>query len=399
MTLTNFITAPMQMLAQTQSNGSVWYGPRHDDAAIGGVGHTQQGSEVEALFAFINWVSIVSLVLVCGLSLYFVVRYRRKAGVPIERSPAHNAPLEVAWTVVPTIFLVIMFFWGFWAYADGQIAGSDAETIDVTAQKWNWDFQYSNGALSTVIVDKGGFKEAKMFLVPADTPVLLRLKSLDVIHSFFVPDFRMKSDVFPNRMTSYAFQTHPLTDEYGFRWNEPEQNKEQGREGNVVWTTRYKYREHVIFCAEYCGDAHSRMSAVLRVVEPEVYKQLVSQWSRPDPNATPEEIGRWVYLAKSCNGCHSVDGKANTGPTWQNLFGYEHQYTDGSTILADENHLRESILIPGAKVRAGFANQMSIIPLTDKELNSVIAYIRSLSDKAPSTIIPSNGESTEGGEG
>lgn len=392
MMMLNSSLTGVRILAQVANDKqSVWYGPRHDDAAIGGTGHTAQGSEVEALFTFINWVSVVSLVLVCGLAAYFVIRYRRRQGVPIERSPAHHTVLEVAWTIVPTIFLVIMFFWGFWAYADGQVAGADAETIDVTAQKWNWDFQYSNGAVSTVLVDKGGYKEAKMFLVPADTPVLLRMKSVDVIHSFFVPDFRSKADVFPNRMTSYTFRTNPLTEEFGYLRNDPKANADADLGTNAVWTSEYKYREHVIFCAEYCGDAHSRMSAVLRVVEPEVYRDLVSQWTKPPDGTPPIEIGNWAYVAKGCNGCHSIDGGANTGPTWQNLFGYENQYADGSSVTVDENHIRESILMPGAKVRQGYANQMSIIKLEEREIDGLIAYIRSLSDKAPSSGLLDSG--------
>ncbi len=329
------------------------------------------------LFMYIFWLSVAWFVFLMGLTFYFVVKYRRVAGRKLTRSPAHHTPLEIAWTVVPTLFLVYIFFKGFWGYADALVAPSHAEVINLKAQKWAWRMTYPNGAESTLTSrfnypDESGrivtsANEAPVFVVPLGKPVQLRMSSIDVIHSFWVPDFRTKFDVFPNRYTSYWFEAKELGD-------------------------------HVIFCAEYCGDLHSEMYAILRVLPEPEYRATIDSWAIPWPEG-PVAVGKVLYKTKGCVACHSVDGSPNTGPTWKGIWGKEHEFEGGGKAVVDANYVRESILVPATKIVKGFPNQMVSYQgqLNDRELDALIAYIESLGDNPPA---PGTGHGeTPAGEG
>jgi cytochrome c oxidase subunit II len=317
--------------------------------------------KVDKPFMFITWICLIFFVPMMILMLHFVVKYRRREGVPQQRSSAHNTPIEIAWTVGPLFLLAIMFVWGFKGYIFFHVAPADAEQIDLQAMRWNWTFTYDTGtqsALTTVVADK----EVPIFPVPAGKPVKLTMHSTDVIHSFFVPDFRTKLDVFPNRYTTLWFQpTSELTlHEDGFR-----------------------YKDHHVFCAEYCGDGHSQMGAIIRVMPEEDYLAWKNQPPYDPDSMEPAEIGAMLYRIKGCNACHSVDGTANIGPSWTEAFGQPKQFADGTSLdaaAADENYIRQSILDPASQVRAGFPNQMVSYQgqLSEQEIDWLIAYIKSL---------------------
>ncbi|MBZ0172140.1 MAG: c-type cytochrome, partial [Phycisphaerales bacterium] len=202
-------------------------------------------------------------------------------------------------------------------------------------------------------LDPGSTQQVPVFVVPEDSEIALTMISQDVLHSFWIPDARVKMDVFPNRYSGYSFRTAKL-------------------EGEA-------YTDHWIFCAEYCGDLHSEMAAVLRVVPYGDYVDITeNKWAMGD--LTPAQIGQRTFVSK-CATCHSVDGSANIGPTWLGLFGADVPLADGTTVVADENYIRESILEPGAKLHAGFANQMPPFQglVNDAQLEGLIAYIKSLS--------------------
>lgn len=317
----------------------------------------------EHLYMVIFYVSTFFFVLLMGLTVLFTLRYRRRPGVAPERSAAHNTALELTWTIVPLIILVYFFFKGFWGYMDHVVAPAESTELVVSARKWSWDVMYPNGARSPETVRVGAV-DVPVIVVPAGRPVRMRMSSQDVIHSFWVPDYRVKFDVFPNRYTAI--------------WFEPTWTDDPTPGANDHW----------VFCAEYCGDLHAEMAAIIRVVPEDEYRATVADWAVP--KGTPEEIGRQLRIIRGCNSCHSVDGTPLVGPTWQNLFGYERTLANGQTVVADENYLRESILVPQAKIVQGFPGSMPPYQgqLSDLELEALITYIRSLSDRKPAVDLP-----------
>jgi cytochrome c oxidase subunit 2 len=327
--------------------GLIFRGRPMDDTAV----------ETDALFMLILWFSVFFFVLLMALMIYWgFFKYRRRPGVPAPRSPSHNGPLEVFWTVVPSSALLVIFLLGLWTYTDRQIASANAIPLSVKAWKWGWGVTYPNGAESqwTLRLDPGATQQTPVFVVPEDTNIALTMISQDVIHSFWIPDFRVKMDVFPNRYTGYTFRTPKLPAGVG-------------------------YEDHWIFCAEYCGDLHADMAAILRVVPHAEYVDITeNKWATGD--LTPIEIGQRVYV-RMCATCHSVDGSGNVGPTWKDAFGTDVPLADGRTVPYDENYIRESILEPGAKLHAGYANQMPSFQglVSEAQIDALIAYIKSLS--------------------
>lgn len=326
-----------------------------------GSGQATYSKDVDFLFMSIWWLSVVCFLGLMSLMVFFVIKYRRRPGVPAMQSKAHNTPLEIAWTVIPTIIFVFIFFGGFYAYAKQHVAPGNSLKIDLTAKKWNWNLIYPNGASSTELTRLNGV-DVPIFMIPEDTPIELQMTSTDVIHSFWVPDFRMKIDVIPNRYTNYWFQAEPL------------------KEGETS-------RDHWVFCAEYCGDNHSEMGAILRVVSKEDFAKWLKE---PFDGAMPlADVGKVLYGTKGCASCHSVDGSANTGPTWKDLYGSDSTYADGSTATMDANQIRNSILDPSSQIRQGFTNQMPTYQgqINAREMAALIAYMRTISANAPASDI------------
>ncbi len=344
-----------------------------------GGGNTATSAATDGLFMLIFWFGVFWFVLLSILWIYWAIKYRRRPGVPAEPSPSHNTLLEIIWTIVPSSALIVLFLLGFWTYMEKQVFPGDAIELRVSGWKWGWAITYPGGEESqwTVPLDEGNtFNNGQgvpVFVVPEETNIALRMLSQDVLHAFWIPDFRVKMDLHPNRYTGYTFKTPKL------------------KAGSA-------YEDHWIFCAEYCGDLHSEMAAILRVVpkagSPTGYQEILASWNQGD--MTPVQLGQSVAAGR-CYTCHSVDGSAMTGPTWQNLYGYEVPLQGGGSVLADENYLRESILVPGAKIHAGYANQMPSFQglLSEAQVEGLIAYMKTLSDKYEP---PAEGEAPADGE-
>ena len=333
---------------------------------------------VDALYMLIFWFGVFWFVLLMALMVYWVIKYRRRPGVPQQRSPSHNTLLELIWTIVPSSSLLVLFLLGFWTYMDSQVAPKQALELNISGYKWGWDITYPNGAASPLALPispgntTNGGAGVPVILLPEDTDIKLTMEASDVIHSFWIPDFRIKMDLYPNRKTGYTFKTPTVA-------------------------TGEQYQDHWIFCAEYCGDLHSEMAAILRVVPQAQYVSWVGSINLDGMD--PVTVGLQVATGK-CFTCHSIDGSANIGPTWKDLYGYEFQYSDGSTLTVDENHIRESIIYPEAKKQTAYAGAvMTAFPnLSDLEMNGLIAYIKSLSDRAPEDPFAGEGEA-EGEDG
>ncbi|MEM9373915.1 MAG: c-type cytochrome, partial [Planctomycetota bacterium] len=266
------------------------------------------------------------------------------------------------------------FVLGFQGYLDKMVSPSQALHLNVSAWKWGWAVKYPNGAESPEVQyiefdESAGTKgnQYPIFYVPENTDVTLQMSSQDVIHAFWIPDFRTKMDIYPNRYTGYSFRT-PALDAQEQVLDPTTDEMIQGRD---MW----------VFCAEYCGDEHSRMAATLRIVPRATYEAKLEEWGAPKD---PVELGKAIHAGR-CAICHTLDGSPNTGPTWLNLYGSSGQMADGSTVEKDANYLRESILVPNAKIVAGYAGNMPSFQgqLNDVQLDGLLAFMRSISEFAP----------------
>ena len=295
-------------------------------------------SDVDALFGFIFWVSLFFFVGVTALTVYFCIKYKRKDGKAETTPYIESMALEITWIVIPTILLMVIFVWGFQDFVRLHIVPANSMEIKVTGQKWFWSYNYEEGAT--------GVGE---LVVPVGQPVKLLMSSKDVIHSFFVPAFRIKMDVLPNRYT-------------------------------ITWFEATMTGEFQIYCTEFCGKGHSEMWGTVKVLPQDEFDKWLEAGSGPDSNETMEEYGARMFVKNACNTCHSIDGSKNVGPTFQGLFGRREVMSDGTAITVDENYIRESVLNPMAKQVAGYDPVMPTYQgiLKDVDIDGLIAYIKSL---------------------
>lgn len=321
----------------------------------------------DAVFFFIFWVSAVFFVILMGMMLAFAVMYRRKPGVAPENSPTHHTGLELTWSIVPTILMAIMFFWGLYEYIPMKVAPGDAEIVNVTARQWGWDWVYDNGA-GTLMSETIANMPSPVFALPLNRPVKFIMSSQDVIHSLYFPAFRAKRDVFPNFYTNLWVQPTVAT----HRWDEAEKK--------FLPINPAVSNGFYLACAEYCGDQHSQMWARILVLSDGDYQRWKDMQANTD--AIPiVKLGELVRVKKGCTSCHSVDGSKGTGPSWKGIWGQTHQFKGGGSAVVDENYIRESILEPAKHIVEGYANQMTSFQglLTEREILALITYIKSLS--------------------
>jgi cytochrome c oxidase subunit 2 len=303
---------------------------------------------VDGVYNFIFWFSVFFTVVVTGLMLYFVRKYRRKPGVRPEPT-GHFNRLEVIWTVTPTLFIGFLFHMGYSSYIRNATAAEGATEIRVRAKKWSWEFEYPSGD-----------RVASELVLEQNRPYKMILSSEDVIHSFFVPEFRLKRDAVPGQYSFVQF-TPTVTG--------PAQ----------------------VFCAEFCGTSHSGMLASITVVTPAEYKEFEKKLGGciggPEicDEKHPEKWGESLFTANGCTTCHGTGGNGllgggkSPGPKLAGIFGTMQPIANGPAVSADENYLRESILRPNAKIVAGYTTvTMPPFVLKDRQLDAVIAYIKSL---------------------
>ncbi len=296
---------------------------------------------VDMAFYFILVVSIVFTVLICGVTVVFLVKYRHRPGYEGEKTPAHSTALELTWSVIPAILVVMMFFYGFKGYMSMHTPMADAYEVLVTGQKWKWLFTYPNGYID------------ENLHIEAGRNVRLVMSSEDVIHSVWVPAFRVKQDVVPGRYTKLWFRS----DAPG---------------------------EYVLFCTEYCGTSHSDMNAKV-IVHPEgEFDAWLEEASDFLSRMPPAEAGALLYRQRGCTQCHSADGSDGIGPTFLGLFGGEDRLVDGSSVRVDEDYVRESILYPQAKLVAGYDPVMPTYKgrLKDEEITAIIEYLKTIGSGA-----------------
>ncbi len=344
---------------------------------FGNAGNSLQAEDTEKLYMFILWVSIISFAVLMGAMVWFVLKYRRSAQHKnYQVSSSHNTVLELGWSIVPLIVMVPIFFWGMKGYVDKQAAPTDSEEIMVRGQKWDWTISYDNGGTAgteTAYITESG-KSVPVFYVPAGRPVKFILTSGDVIHSFYIPDFRTKIDVFPNRYTSMWIDAkEPSTADNSLEWTA---NLLESPYSKKI-EEKVKVYGHAVYCAEYCGENHSEMAALVRVVDPKTYDVMKAKATEIDVEGPPDVVGEKLRARYGCSTCHTTDGSVGTGPTWKSGWGHTVTFEDGGTATFDENYIRESILNPAAHIHQGFPNQM---PSFQSQLGSkpevIDAFIR-----------------------
>lgn len=296
-------------------------------------------ADVDWLFDFILTLSGIFFAIIVVLGTWFVLKYRRRPGHAPQPSPSHSNKLEILWSVIPGVLVGLIFWFGFQIWLNTREVPPRAYEIQVTAQKWNWLFTYPDGT-----VDKD-------LHVPVGRPVRLVMTSEDVIHSFFVPDFRLKMDLVPGRYSETWFEV-----------------KEPGR--------------HVVYCAEYCGTKHSDMLAQVVAHDQAGFDAWLDDASNFIDREPPVVAGGRIFQLQGCAQCHSLDGSGNAGPSLVGAWGKERLLADGSRVVMDENYARESILDPQAKIRAGFQPVMPTYKgrLEDREITVLLQYLKSLKD-------------------
>jgi len=315
---------------------------------------SRTAGQVDTLFWFITGVSLLFFLLVEGLLIGFAIRYRRRKGeeAAATSEAKGNLLLESIWILIPSLVVLSFFVYGFIVFREMRAPLAGAEDVQVVGRQFSFEFRHPDGRTETGELH-----------VPVGRPVKLLLSSEDVIHSFFVPAFRVKQDMVPGQYTTL--------------WLDP------AREGT-----------YDILCAEYCGVGHSVMRATLHVMAPADYAAWEAA-GRSTAAKTPAERGEELAKGKGCLGCHSIDGSVKVGPTLKGVFGRKTALSDGTTVTVNEEYLRESIVEPGTKVVKGFPNVMPTFKtsLSSAEIADLIAYLKTLGEETE----PEGGEKERSG--
>ncbi|MBF0506397.1 MAG: cytochrome c oxidase subunit II [Nitrospirae bacterium] len=290
-------------------------------------------AKVDLAFLYITGMSVVLLVLITSFMVYSLVRYNVKRHPRAEQIEG-NVATEIILTVIPVILVLVMFYIGWTNFSYLRNAPKDAIPVTVRGMMWSWHFEYKNG------------KQNDVLNVPVGKPVELILTSADVIHSFYIPAFRIKEDAVP------GMKTH-------------------------LWFKAGEIGSYDVFCTEYCGTGHSHMVSKVVVMAQDAF----DKWYAGAGAAGKENKGLQLLQAKGCLGCHTADGAGKIGPTFKGIFGRKTVIlTNGKEreIVVDEDYIRRSVLQPAADIVKGYPNIMPVIPVTKDELDTIVATLEEL---------------------
>lgn len=319
---------------------SLWMPPQASTVAPG----------VDWVFDLIYWVSMFFFVLIVALMVAYCWMYRaKKPGDGAVSRVTHNNTLEWTWTIIPTIIVLFMFYYGFTGYLDMATPPKDAIPIQVKAQKWGWQFIYPDGTITPDEIH-----------LAKDQPYVLTMSSSDVTHSLYFPHFRVKKDVVPGRFSKMWFQP------------------------TEAGTSR-------LFCTEYCGSGHSDMIGAVYVYDSvDAWRAKLAELN--DPSDLPIHKQGEFYVSRNlCLSCHSLDGTVLQGPSWaymdgsgkrRSIWGQTHNFTDGTSAVVDEEYIKESIWYPNRKIVRGYAAQMNSYKgqIDESQILAIIEYIKSLDE-------------------
>ena len=305
----------------------------HDTFPLWPVRASTTAGSVDALYIFLVALGAFVSVSIFVMILIFATRFRRRKAINAEQIEG-STPLELTWSVIPLCIFMVIFVWGAVIYFNERTPPRGATEIYVVAKQWMWKLQHEEGP-----------REINELHVPVGRDVKMIMTSQDVIHSFYVPAFRIKQDVLPGRYTT-------------------------------AWFHATKAGTYHLFCAEYCGTMHSGMIGQVVVMEPAQYEAWMGGGGAMGSLASN---GETIFQQLGCSTCHRSDTQGR-GPNLVGLFGKRVQLEDGRTVIADENYIRESILSPAAKVVSGFKPIMPVFQglVSEEQLSALVAYIKSL---------------------
>jgi cytochrome c oxidase subunit 2 len=311
---------------------------------------------VDALFFFLLAVAGFFSLLIASLILYYAVRYRRRSRDAVGARIEGGLVLEITWTVIPLALAMTIFVWGASVFFAMASPPDESLNVYVVGKQWMWKFQHLNGQ-----------REINELHVPVGRAVKLTMTSEDVIHDLFFPAFRVKADVIPGRYTTLWFQS----------------------------TRTGSYH---LFCAEYCGTQHSRMTGRIVVMEPNEFQEWLGGGAAEGSIAS---IGGKLFADLACNTCHRPEAQGR-GPVLEGLFGRTVALEGGGSVLVDEAYLRESIVNPSARITAGFQPVMPAYQgvVGEEGLLALIEYVKSLQSRSqqppvrPDVSGPGPGEAT-----
>ncbi len=296
--------------------------------------------QVDQLYFALTGLSAVILLIVFVPMVYFLFKYRRNKRA--NRGPVHlsTTRIEVTWTVIPLLLGLGLFAWGAQIYFEMQRVPDAGRDVYVVGKQWMWRIQHSTGR-----------QEINELHIPLGETILFTLASEDVIHSFYIPAFRIKQDVVPGRYLSQ-------------------------------WCRATKPGKYRLFCAEFCGTEHSKMTGWVHVMEPAEYQKWLVQGGPPEPLAA---VGERLYRETGCSGCHSGSSIVRAPPL-EGLYGRPVPLESGEVVIADDKYIRDSILLPQLQITAGYEPVMPTFQsvLSEEQVLQLVVYIKSLADKRPS---------------
>jgi cytochrome c oxidase subunit 2 len=321
----------------------------------------QQASSIayqhDVVFYTLVALTVIFTVLVYALVIFFAVKYRRGTKVNRHRPHHENLPLEITWTVIPTFLGLIMFFAGAKLFIEMRTSPKNAQDIYVVGKQWMWHIQHSNGV-----------RENNTLHVPVGQPVRLTLISQDVLHAFYVPDFRQQIHVVPGRYTT-------------------------------LWFTATKAGKFPLYCAMYCGTQHSEMGGYVYAMPAQEYARWLNNGGNNAAVMSMEDKGEHLFKLMSCDNCHKQQSDER-GPSLVGIYNNPRVQSNGERVTADEAYLREAILKPSARFTAGYGNTMPEYQgqLSEEDVLNLVAYLRSLNAAdltgAVATIGPQKGGSS-----
>jgi cytochrome c oxidase subunit 2 len=304
--------------------------------------------KIDSLFNFVLFINVFFVALVTVILVVLVIKYRHREGHTDHTTTAgHSTALELTWTIIPLIIVMIIYLIGFHGYMRMAVPPENAYEIIATGHMWNWSFTYPNGHVDPDLH------------VPRGVPVKITLQSQDVIHSLFLPEFRVKKDVVPGR------------------WNQ-------------MWFTATEDTTpgapFDVFCAAYCGTEHSQMRAKCYVHEPADFDKWLKDASIWVGKIPPAEEGQKLYKDMGCISCHSVDGTRIIGPSWKDLFGSEQAQDDGTSVKVTDNYVLNVAWDPGHTLH--LAGYQMVMPsfrgqLSQEDVGAIIGYMKTISKYVP----------------